>query len=256
MGDLNIDQRVKEFDLPIIHPPEDYQYEKSKKYRRKRRCINPTFMPELRIMRHDIRRKYGDMFVNVSNNRDIGLMTKFVDEFLRPDCVIDRLTPANRNIAQICRLANSSPGIDIERFLYGFAMSCEMTPDKVHRLQECQIRTRQGSQGSIILLKAVVNCVQVFTTNSLQKDQKEEHELQNDENVHSISSVTSSNNSFENIPPTLPTDIKCLTLLNSPVETVALVSFLIILDENHFIRHIHIEDKLISEKLIDRSSSL
>ncbi len=172
-------------------------------------------------------------------------------EFVRSDCIIYHGPPKSN----VCYNVKEKQRNDIEKFLHGLAMSCEMMPDLVLRLEECQIRTRQGSQGSIILLKAVVKCVQVFTTHASQKDQKEEHELQEDKNIHSVNSFPSSNNSFEDISPSLPTDIKCLTLLNSPVETVALVSFLIILDENHFIRHIHIEDQLISETLIDRSSS-
>ncbi len=71
--------------LTEIHPPEYYQYEKSKKHRRKRRSINPSYMPELRIMRNDIRRSYGEMFVNVFNHHDKFILGRFFDEYFRSD---------------------------------------------------------------------------------------------------------------------------------------------------------------------------
>ncbi len=269
MVQFEIDQRVKELYPPPILPFEGYQYEKSEKYgKKKRRCINPSYMPELRIMRHDIRRKYGDMFVNVSNHRDLGLMTRFVGEFLRPDCIIDRLTPANRNIAQICRLANSTPGVDIERFLYGFAMSCEMTPDKVHRLQECQIRTRQGSQGSIIVLKMLVHSVQLFTPDSLQIKRIENQLLSNEldrNNDHQNRSTTNNSDSSSSEELSQPSEdiqlpsspiinkvsLQCnLSIVKVPVETVAALLMIMVLDENHFIHRLCIENKIISENLL------
>eukprot|EP01040_Poterioochromonas_malhamensis_P012972 gene12972-14222_t len=54
-----------------------------------------------------------------------------------------------------------------------------MLPDKVLRLQECQVRTRQGSQGSIIVLKTLATCVQLFTPNVLQV-RESEHKLECD----------------------------------------------------------------------------
>ncbi len=271
-GDLDLDQRVRELYPPPTLPLEDYQYEKSVKHRRKRRSIYPSYMPELRILRHDIRRKYGEMFVNASNNRDIELMTRFFGEFVRPDCLIDRVTPKcniYNNIYQICfSTTNSTPRGDNERFLHGFAMTCEMMPDHVLQLQECQVRTRHGAQGSIIVLKTLATCVKLFNPNSLQQ-QRNKNKLQHD---HNDNQIVSKNSSFT--PHTPPSDSSNessqklsgeiqlplspiinkaseryeLTVVPNLVETVAAIVFIMILDENHFIRRFYIENKLISEK--------
>ncbi len=251
-----IDQRVRELYLPTLYPPKDYQYEKSLKYRRKRRSINPTFMPELRILRHDIRRKYGEMFVNVTNSCDLVLMRRLFGEFVRPDCVIDCGTPKS-NIYHQCHSTNSG---DIERFLHAFAMTCEMMPDHVLRLQECQVRTRQGAQGSIVILTTLATCGQPFNPNSLQI-QRTQNKLKHDRNDnHNNSSSTlhipqsdSSNESSQ--PLLLPLSLNKageryeLTLAPNPVEIVASICFILVLDENHFIRQMIIENKLISERI-------
>ncbi len=44
-------------------------------------------MPELRVMKHDILRSYGEKFVNTPNNHDILLFSDFFHDFCRrPDC--------------------------------------------------------------------------------------------------------------------------------------------------------------------------
>ncbi len=272
---FDLDQRVKEFYPPIIHPPEDYQYEKSKKYRRKRRSIYPSYMPELRIMRHDIRRKYGDMFVNLSNSCDIGLMTRFFGEFVRPDCVIDRVSPQSniyKNIHQISFTAESAPESDIEKFLHGFAMRCDMTT-QVLRIQECQVRTRQGSQGSLIVLKTLATSVQLFAPNSSQiKGNNSKLLCDCFDLLNDIQSSSKNSSSTPDSTPSsdelsmsedilLPSSLTIskvseeynLTLVRVPVETVAAILFILVLDENHFIRKIYLEDKLISEKPLNQA---
>ncbi len=271
---FELEKRVREFYPPIIHPPEDYQYEKSVKYRRKRRSVYPSFMPELRIMRHDIRRKYGEMFVNVSNSCDFLLMRRLFDEFVRPDCVIDRVSPQSniyKNIHQISFTAVSAPGSDIEKFLHGFAMRCDMTT-QVLRLQECQVRTRQGSQGSLIVLKTLATSVQLFAPDSSQIKENESKlrcassfDFLND-NQSSSKNSSSTPDSTSSDELSMSEDIQLpsspimsqakaeynLTIVKVPVETVAVILFILVLDENHFIRKIYLEDKLISEKPINR----
>eukprot|EP01040_Poterioochromonas_malhamensis_P008233 gene8233-8903_t len=151
-------------------------------------------------------------------------------------------------------------------------MSCEMTPDKVHRLQECQIRTRQGSQGSIIVLKMLVNSVQLFTPDSLQVKRIENKLLSDVSDGNSdiqisskISSSTANNDSSSSEELSSPSEhiqlpssaiiskvsVQCnLSIVKVPVETVAGLLMIMVLDENHFIRRLCIENKVISEKPI------
>ena len=63
--------------LPPVQIPRFFRQEKGVIKKRKRRCINPSFMPEIRILRRDIRRRYGEMIVNVANSHDMNLMLQF-----------------------------------------------------------------------------------------------------------------------------------------------------------------------------------
>ncbi len=279
---FDINQRVKQLHPPIIHPLEDYQYEKSKKYPRKRRSIYPSFMPEIRIVRHDIRRKYGDMFVNVTNTCDSVLMTRFFGTFVRPDCIFDRVPPNSniyKNIDEIYFSVNSTSNDGVQRFLHEYSISCKTIPDQVLRLQECQVRTRQGSAGSIIVLKTFVKCVQLLKPNSSQIQQRENKLLFDSSDGSNNDDDNNNKNSLKNsvlsTPLTSDTDSsdesslsENIQLLSPPivnnipeehnlsiaqvqVETIAAILIIMILDENHFIRKIHIEDKLISEKTLN-----
>ncbi len=66
--------------LPKVQIPEFYRQQKGRTRKRKRRCINPSFMPEIRILRRDIRRRYGEMIVNVANSHDMNLMLQFCND--------------------------------------------------------------------------------------------------------------------------------------------------------------------------------
>ncbi len=55
--------------LPQMHVPEYYRREKGGR-KRKRRCKTPSYMPEIRILRRDIRRRYGEMLLNVADAHD------------------------------------------------------------------------------------------------------------------------------------------------------------------------------------------
>eukprot|EP01040_Poterioochromonas_malhamensis_P016416 gene16416-18622_t len=73
-------------------------------------------------------------------------------------------------------------------------------PDHVLRLQECQVRTRHGAQGSIIVLKTLASFVQLFKPDSLHLQQsKNKLQLVRNENPNS-----SKNSSFK--PHTPPID--------------------------------------------------
>lgn len=188
-------------------------------------------MPELRILRHDIRRSFGDMFVNVSYSNEISLMARFIGEIFRPDCLVKLAQPSCNAYKKIVQISfDDKTRNSLESFLDGFAMSCEMMPDQVVRLLECQVRTRQGSLGSIIVLKTLINGVQTLTPDTLRKDPTV-HKLQYDEETHLTSSFT-----FISSPINSKSSEYSLSSLQFPVEIVNTVLFIIILDEKFILR--------------------
>ncbi len=249
---FDLDQRVKEIELPQIHPLEYYQHEKSKKHPRKRRAIYPSYMPELRVMRHDIRRRYGEMFVNVTNHHDISLLGKFFGEFCRSDCDVINVTPANnelkRNIDLIFFDGKDRENISLKEFLEIKIASFQMMPDQVSRLLESQVRVRQGTQGSVVMFTILVKGVKVFATYPLHENQRKQvsncrnkrsNEIEN--SSFSSSSVSSENDAFEK---------RCdysLEIASVPLDTVTGMAIAMVLDENHCIRKLNIEYRCISE---------
>eukprot|EP01040_Poterioochromonas_malhamensis_P012974 gene12974-14224_t len=138
---------------------------------------------------------------------------------------------------------------------------------QVLRIQECQVRTRQGSQGSLIVLKTLATSVQVFTPDSSPIKRNESKlrcasfDVLNDDQSSTSSTPDSTSSDelslSEDIQfPSSPIISKVrteynLTIVKVPVETIAVVLFVLVLDENHFIRKIYLEDKVISEKPIN-----
>mmetsp|Transcript_20138 Transcript_20138/g.21885 ORF Transcript_20138/g.21885 Transcript_20138/m.21885 type:complete len:272 (+) Transcript_20138:14-829(+) len=247
---FDLDQRIKEIDLPAIHPPEYYQHEKSKKYPRKRRTINPTFMPELRVMRHDIRRKYGEMLVNVTNNCDIFLLSKFFADFGRPDCDIASITPVGsevrRNIDLVLFNGQDRENIKIRDFLDIMNTSFQMMPDQVVRLLESQVRVRQGTQGSVVMFKVLAKGSKAFSIYPMQENQTK-HKLLCNSFWSSSSSVYSvKDESRENDKNKGRYDYY-LEVAPVPLETVAGVVLALVLDANHCVQKLNIEYRCISE---------
>ncbi len=271
---FDLDQRVKEIDLPQIRPLEYYQHERSKKHPRKRRAIYPTFMPEIRIMRHDIRRKYGEMFANVTNYHNLALFKGFFDDFFRPDCPIIKVSPSNnevdKNILFILFDGKTRESISIKEFLQIKDASFRMVPDQILRLQECQVRTRQGSQGSVILMKGVLKGTKVLSAYPLRRNQGDSLSSMDEKQVDSLCSnspsISSSSSSDEGVSPlssmslsvsSSPLKIQSdgdkndrryyLELAAVPLESVAAVAIIMVLDENHYIRQFFVEYRCISE---------
>lgn len=73
------------------------QKEKKPKWKRPL-SSNPAYHPTLRILKRDIRRKYGDMLNNVFNSHDLKLISEFFQTFANRDF----LHTLNAEMAQNC----------------------------------------------------------------------------------------------------------------------------------------------------------
>lgn len=154
--------------LPQVQEPEFFRMEKGGTRKRKRRCINPSFMPEIRILRRDIRRQYAAMIINVANSHDLSLLQKFCNEIFRPDCQVIRPNPPKNLVSkavselvydEVSHYGNFSGShylVNECSFIY------EMMPDCIFLLQEAHIRLKQGFGGSIITIKLSSRGTQAF----------------------------------------------------------------------------------------------
>mmetsp|Transcript_5936 Transcript_5936/g.6533 ORF Transcript_5936/g.6533 Transcript_5936/m.6533 type:complete len:305 (-) Transcript_5936:606-1520(-) len=254
-------------DLPQVHSPVYYQREKSK-FKKKRRCINPKNMPEIRILRNDIRRKYGEMFLNIFNNHDSSLVAQFFDEFRAPQCKASMIAPTTEFIKAINSIAlrrKKEEGVyGLHDFLSAFSIHCKMAPDTVLRIDECQIRARQGYQGSIIVIKARLSGTRISVAHTVNEDLSEDFILEasstyvsTDDDDSSGSDSSSTINLLKSsqdlvhslkIKEELILDKKLYKRVEIPMETSADVVFVLTVDAMHRIQHFRAEFFNFSEK--------
>ncbi len=263
---FDLEEKVTELDLPEIHPREYYLREKSK-FKKKRRCIDPSRMPEIRLMRHDVRRRFGEMFINATNFRDVPLMTKYFQEYSRPDCAVIRVLPpsseVNKNIDLVVFDGKYTRLSGIQEYLDAFGLSIRMMPDQIVRVHQSQVRLKQGSQGSVVVLKSLVYGTKVLTVHTEDTFIETELLLGKEEDNRSVDNTPFSESSDEassfpsnditpslNSPPSAPIKVKSkyyLDIAPVAIETVGAVLFVLVFDENHYIKQLHIEYKVISE---------
>jgi hypothetical protein len=91
----------------------------------RRKRVNPAFLPHIRILKKDIRRTYGEMFVNVVNLHDPALLRKFLHEFCVPLCRFDFIP--NIAVGRIRR-------IGLPEILFAMIQSQIKMPDGVSSL--------------------------------------------------------------------------------------------------------------------------
>ncbi len=261
--------------LPQVHPPEYYRREKNKQ-KKKRRCINPKTMPEIRVLRSDSRRKYGEMMINVTNNTDISLYEQFFKEFGMPDLrSVFRRSVANKVTRTVDDVVfnGHNPGFsNLSQLVGAYALNAAMMPDWHFTMENCQIRMRQGYQGSVIVMKTLARGTRVFSVEPkgvMMKGAEDTEGNSSDSSVStqietSDSSLASKGSSLTPAPnPFEQRSFKRLeeagyidrvnyrwVIADPPLDTTAEVIFVMILDEMHHIQQYHIDYNLISEKPI------
>jgi len=105
-----------------------------------------SFIPELRILKRDIRRTYPDMLSNVMNSHDVKLFSSFVDKFYRNECIMAQTFPEG---APACFNSVEVRGVEVMKRLQG--MHYLMTPDSVMNVSNSQVCKRLYESGSRVL---------------------------------------------------------------------------------------------------------
>ncbi len=209
-------------------------------------------MSEIRVYRKDIRRRYSEMFLNVSNNHDLQLFKRFIDEFFRPDCQVIQVTPfdheLSRVIEQIIRNGVDKALTSLKEFFYAYALHIEMRPDVIVKLKESQVRVRQGYRGSVVVTKFLMKGTQIMTvqdntTQQIFKSLLSRAEYLKDDSVSSYELTIDSELKHDKVEvpwtPVIP-----------PIETIGEMIFIMTLDESNQVQRFHIEYHPISEKRV------
>lgn len=115
-----------------------------KSYRK--RSFNVAFIPALRILKRDIRRRYIDMFNNVINSHDNQLFCSFIDEFYRPECKSAHFFPDN---VPPCFRSLEINGIDLLKRTH--MINTVALPDSVIQMFNAKICKRLDEKGSRIM---------------------------------------------------------------------------------------------------------
>jgi hypothetical protein len=118
-----------------------------KKHRKSTRkpSFRPAFIPSLRIVKRDIRRKYGEMMMNVMNSHDISFLSSFVCDFCNPSMeMLDSGAPDA--IYEEYHWPRQAQGFIT--LLSAMKMSFEVFPDSIFRMKDYMISVRLGEKGS------------------------------------------------------------------------------------------------------------
>ncbi len=129
--------------------------EKEKIVRKKRKSTkrttnNPKFIPTIRILRRDIRRKYGEMLMNVLNCFDLNLHRKFLHEFAVPN-LSQRFSVFPGEM--LARLHFPRQFLGMEELIESYRRQYMVTPDITFHLSDAQIYKRLNTAGSRLVVK-------------------------------------------------------------------------------------------------------
>lgn len=223
---------------------EDSESQESQPLKKKRPCgrkpsFRPAYLPSLRIVKTDIRRKYGDMICNVENSLNPDLIRRFYKEFCVPNCsyVMNNVTGNTLFEKLVNLLAADSIG-SADEIANGTILCGLLFPDTVTILEGYQIRIIQGVSGSQLVGKFQCRSTVMYELtlpdeNTGNKGNYNHDTARNDEeNAHKEPMI--------NVPPFLfefewgGTSHRIpLQLLSNPIETILSYNFVIHLDETN-----------------------
>jgi hypothetical protein len=132
--------------------------------------FRPEYMPGLRVLKNDIRRRYGEMYINVTNSHDPSLINKFFYQFCLPDCRYDPRIPDDNNFGKFLHsLKPKNPvaecagnGGGVSSLVYGVIATMPIVPDMIARLLNFQVRITKGESGSRLTATIVIQGSQIY----------------------------------------------------------------------------------------------
>lgn len=123
-------------------------------------------MPQLRILRRDIRRKYPEMIQNVINSSDIELLSSFYEHFFIPTVEVINLD-CGESVYDSYQWPKHTKGYP--RYLQAMNMVYQLFPDAVYYLDDVQISVVLHERGSRIVGRMRSKRTQVVGAKFLSK---------------------------------------------------------------------------------------
>ncbi len=140
----------------------------------RRPVSNVPFIPSIRVLKRDIRRKYVEMMSNVVNSHDVALFSSFMDEFYHPNFTITYSSPPT--VQHFFKPLHLRGRDNVKDFLSGTFF---LVPDEVELhsdIKICKGLNESGSRiigsvektGTIIYIPKEIKTVPVDSNNSLR----------------------------------------------------------------------------------------
>lgn len=138
----------------------------------RRRPIKPAYLPELRVLRRDIRRRYFEMLQTVFNNHDTALTASFLNKFCVPTCdLVDVISDPNLPP----HLPREKKMEGIEGIYNGLVYSFVLMPDMIFQSETVQVVVKQQSYGSRVVGKVRFTGTLMFHKPSTASQKTREH---------------------------------------------------------------------------------
>mmetsp|Transcript_27941 Transcript_27941/g.30536 ORF Transcript_27941/g.30536 Transcript_27941/m.30536 type:complete len:280 (-) Transcript_27941:76-915(-) len=139
---------------------------KKKKRSSTHRTDNPKYIPAIRILRRDIRRKYAEMLTNVLNSYDLDLHRRFLQEFGNPDLIqVFRSYPPDL----LEKLSRKPHNVGIDSLIEGISRQYLAIPDIVFQLSDVKVCQRLNTPGSKIVASSMVRGTMLYSIVRTQK---------------------------------------------------------------------------------------
>ena len=210
----------------LLEPPEtsinERMSEKAIKKKRptRRPSRNIPFLPGVRILRRDVRRKYGPMLLNVLNSHDGNLVRKFFEEYSSPLVEVRHLFPST-DPSQPPRVTSVT---GVEPIIRSFLGNFLMVPDHIIRFSEMSVIQRMDESGSRVVAHTVCKGTMLYSVDKTGSP----HRRRPSEGVQS------------EIKDSLRHESPAMTKLEKPLEFLMEGVMTIFLDGNHKMIGFHI----------------
>ena len=191
-----------------------------------KRVTQTRYIRNLRILRADIRRRYGEMYLNTINSYDPKLIFRFFENFTAPDCTYrNQFVQATSygetsKSSSLCTLPEKP--IYLRDVIAKIARMFQCFPGSVSRLLNFEVRVRHHFPGSI--LTATVKTTGLFMYEIVR--------------IHSEQQPTGSSSESPVVyfGPEHSPDRTYLSQLVPPIPIEIVSDIVMYLDENHKIR--------------------
>ena len=212
---------------------------KKRNTKTRRPAYRPEYMPGLRILKTDIRRRYGEMYVNVTNSQDPKLVQEFFFKFCLPSCYYDEKFGEECKFGEFVRSVFSRGHesrlmrkAGLAEIVQGCIASRSIFPDGCLRLLNFEVRVTRGVSGSQLVAKVMFKGTLLYdvirTPRKLELADSDGHQYPLPSPIIEISGP---NHSSENV---------YLALKKEPVQVKVFYKLVMQLDDSNHICSFHI----------------